>query len=239
MTGRKGLHLVLALTLAQALMVACGGAGGPNGQPSGGSGTIGTSGTSGHGIPGPYELPQGAEPVHLDPADFVTGIDNAYWPMVPGSVWRYTETGEGGVNDVVEDTFDWYAQDVGGNLWYLGEDTTEYRNGKVATTKGSWEAGVDGAQPGIILPANPQVGMAYRQEYLEGQAEDGAEILSTNEKAEVPFGSFDEVLLTKDLTALEPNLVEFKFYAHGVGPILELIVSGGSGRAELVSFSAE
>ena len=151
--------------------------------------------------------------------------------MAPGSRWVYRETDADGaaqqvevtvtgetkeilgipatvVHDLVtedgqtvEDTLDWYAQDASGNLWYLGEDTKEYENGEVVSTEGSWEAGVDGAQPGIILPADPQVGMAYRQEYYAGQAEDAAEILSLDEHVEVPFGTFDDVLETRRLHA--------------------------------------
>ncbi|HYZ19300.1 MAG TPA: hypothetical protein VE615_07130 [Gaiellaceae bacterium] len=211
-------------------------------------------------------LPQGSEPVELDPDDFTTEIDNAYWPMAPGSRWVYREAGvEGGqtrvevtvtkrtktvmgiagrvVHDVVtedgevvEDTLDWYAQDADGNVWYLGEDTKEYENGKVKSTAGSWEAGVDGAQAGVIIPAHPQLGMKYRQEYYEGEAEDQGEVLAVDEKVTVPFGSFDHVLKTKDSTPLEPALVEHKFYARGVGPVLAVTVSGGSDREELVSF---
>ena len=138
--------------------------------------------------------------------------------------------------DVVEDTFDWYAQDDAGNVWYLGEDTTEYDEGK-SSTAGSWEAGVNGAQPGVLLPAEPEVGMAYRQEYSAGEAEDAAAILSLDERVEVPFGSFDHVLMTKDFTPLEPDVLEHKFYAKGVGPVLALALSGGGGREELVRFS--
>jgi hypothetical protein len=211
-------------------------------------------------------LPQESEPVELDPDDFTTEIDNAYWPMAPGSRWVYREAGvEGGqtrvevtvtkrtktvmgiagrvVHDVVtedgevvEDTLDWYAQDADGNVWYLGEDTKEYENGKVKSTAGSWEAGVDGAQAGVIIPAHPQLGMKYRQEYYEGEAEDQGEVLAVDEKVTVPFGSFDHVLKTKDSTPLEPALVEHKFYARGVGPVLAVTVSGGSDREELVSF---
>jgi hypothetical protein len=212
-------------------------------------------------------LPQGSEPVDLDPADFVARIDNPYWPMTPGSTWLYRETGEDGaeqrvevtvtdrtkqilgidatvVHDVVteggelkEDTYDWYAQDTDGNIWYLGEDTKEYEDGKVDSTKGSWEAGVDGAQAGIITPADPKVGMTYRQEYYEGVAEDAGEVLSLDETAEVPYGSFDHTLETKDYTPLEPDVVEHKFYAKGVGPVLTLGVSGGAGREELLRFT--
>ncbi len=137
----------------------------------------------------------------------------------------------------VEVTSDWYAQDGAGNLWYMGESTAEYEKGKVATTAGSWEAGVDGAQPGIAVPANPAPGLSYRQEYYAGQAEDRAQVLSLGEQVEVPFGHFSNAMLTKDLTPLEPRLAEYKLYAPGVGPVLTLDVSGASGREELVSFT--
>jgi hypothetical protein len=209
-------------------------------------------------------LPQGSEPVELDPADFVAGIDNTYWPMEPGTTWVYEETdGKGGtqrvevtvtteskeilgiaatvVHDVVtqdgepvEDTLDWYAQDADGNVWYLGEDTKEYENGKVVSTEGSWEAGVDGAQAGIVVPGSPEVGMAYRQEYYAGEAEDEAAILSVSERIEVPLGSYEGVLMTKDTTPLHPEILEYKFYARGVGPVLVLGVSGGPSKEELV-----
>ncbi|MDP9189035.1 MAG: hypothetical protein M3O25_07275, partial [Actinomycetota bacterium] len=140
-------------------------------------------------------LPQGSEPAELDPAEFSTEIDNPYWPMSPGSKWIYNEADPEGDKKVVvtvtdetkqiangieavvvhdevsqngepiEITDDWYAQDSEGNIWYLGEDTAEYRNGKVDNTSGSFEAGVDGAQAGIAMPADPVPGLAYRQEY--------------------------------------------------------------------------
>jgi len=212
-------------------------------------------------------LPQGSEPVNLDPADFTTQIDNPYWPMTPGSVWVYRETDAEGammrvevtvtsktkriangvearvVHDLVtekghpvENTYDWYAQDSDGNLWYMGEDTKEYENGKVASTAGSWEAGVDGAQPGIALPADPKPGQSYRQEYYAGEAEDNGEIVSLDEQAEVPAGHYQPALMTRDTTPVEPTVLEFKFYARGVGPVLELTASGGSDRDELISY---
>lgn len=206
-------------------------------------------------------LPTGSEPVKLDPADFSSTIDHPYWPMKPGSTWVYREGANRVeitvadrtreimgiearvVHDVVtedgklvEDTLDWYAQDRWGNVWYLGEATTEYEQGKPPSTAGSWEAGVDGAQPGILLPAKPEPGMAYRQEYYEGEAEDRARIISVEQHASVPFGSFDHVVLTEDMTPLEPGLVERKYFAQGVGPVLAVTVAGGSGREELVSF---
>ena len=221
----------------------------------------------GCGGSGKAALPQGGEPVDLDPAEFTSVIDNPWMPFAVGARWLYRETdGEGGqqkvevtvldqtreimgiearvVHDVVtedgelvEDTFDWYAQDADGNVWYLGEDTKEFENGKVATTAGSWEAGVDGAQPGILVPAEPEDGMTYRQEYYAGEAEDAAEVLSLDEKVEVPFGRFDGVLMTKEYTPLEPDVLEHKFYAQGVGTVLALSISGGSDREELVSYT--
>jgi hypothetical protein len=133
----------------------------------------------------------------------------------------------------VEKTFDWFAQDSSGNVWYLGEDTKEYENGHVSSTHGSFEAGVDGAQPGVIMPASPQVGMSYRQEFYAGEAEDEARVLSLDEQAGVPFGHFGDVLMTRETNPLEPRHVEYKFYARGVGPVLELTASGGTDRVVL------
>ncbi len=150
------------------------------------------------------------------------------------------------VRDVVTDiatgeptevTDDWYAQDADGNIWYMGEDTTEYENGKPVSKSGSFEAGVDGAQAGIILPADPQPGMTYRQEYYKGEAEDEGAIVSLDAQAEVPFGHFSPVLMTQDTNPLEPKVLEFKFYAEDVGPVLAVSVSGGSDREELTDYS--
>ncbi len=142
-----------------------------------------------------------------------------------------TEDGE-----PVEKTDDWYAQDADGNIWYLGEDTAEYENGKVASREGSFEHGVDGAQAGVIMPADPEPGLAFRQEYYEGEAEDRAEILSLDEKVQVPAGYYPRALMTKDLVPTEPKVSEHKFYVEGIGPVLALDISGGTGREELVSF---
>lgn len=141
-----------------------------------------------------------------------------------------TENGE-----LIEDTLDWYAQDREGNVWYMGEDTAEFENGRISTRSGSFEAGVDGAEPGIIMPADPRVGMAYRQEYYRGEAEDNGEILGTDEMAEVPYGRFDDAILTRDTITIEPDVLEYKLYARDVGPVLVLGVSGGPGsREELI-----
>lgn len=211
-------------------------------------------------------LPQGSDPVSLDPADFTTEIANPYWPMKPGTRWTFREVDEEGEalkvvvtvtsttreiangimarvvrdtvsseGEVIEDTFDWYAQDAAGNIWYLGEDTAEFEDGKVSSRHGSFEAGIDGALAGIAIPGSPVDGMTYRQEYYEGQAEDNGEVLSTEEMADVPAGHYDDVLLTKDTITLEPDVLEYKLYAPGVGPVLVFGVSGGGGREELVS----
>ena len=228
-------------------------------------------GDSGADKPSPAKapLPQGAEKVKLDPAEFTTEIDNPYWPMSAGSRWVYRETDPDGarqkvvvtvtgktrklangveaavVHDVVtedgvpiEVTDDWYAQDSEGNVWYLGEDTTEYENGKPTSKAGSFEAGVDGAEAGIIMPADPRPGLAYRQEYYKGEAEDRGSVVSVGEQAEVPSGHYKGVLMTRDENPLEPKVLEFKFFAEGVGPVLAIGVSGGSDREELVSYRA-
>lgn len=210
-------------------------------------------------------LPQGDDPVDLDPADFTTEIDNPYFPLVPGTRLTYREIDEEGKKlkvvvivtsetkriangitarvvrdtvtkegEIIEDTFDWYAQDSDGNVWYMGEDTAEFENGKIKTKKGSFEAGVDGALPGIIMPADPQPGLAYREEYYKGEAEDNGEVLSTDELADVPFGHFDNMLLTKETITIEPDVLEYKLWAKGVGVVLVLGISGGGGREELV-----
>jgi hypothetical protein len=195
---------------------------------------------------------------------FTTRIDNPYLPLAPGSRWVYHDvlTGERTVvrvtnetrriangvtgrvvrdtvrkhGHVTEDTSDWYAQDERGNVWYLGEDTREYAHGKVSSTEGSWEAGVQGARGGIAMPAHPRVGRAYRQEYYAGHAEDHARVLSRDDQVEVPAGHYKRALLTKEWTPLEPDVLEYKLYAPGVGVVLESTVSGGAERNELVSF---
>jgi hypothetical protein len=211
------------------------------------------------------DLPTGAEPVNLDPANFSADITNRYWPMKPGTRWTYRSAEAGGppedvvivvtrktkklangitarvVRDtarsksqIIEDTFDWYAQDADGNVWYMGEQTAEFEKGKIVSTAGSWEAGVDGAQPGIMLPAQPQVGQKYRQEYKKGEAEDNGEVLAMNHLVEVKAGSFEDAMVTMDTSAIEPDVVEYKFYGQGTGPLLAVDISGGAAREELV-----
>jgi hypothetical protein len=135
---------------------------------------------------------------------------------------------------IIEDTYDWYAQDKAGNIWYLGEDTAEFSRGKITSREGSFEAGVDSAQPGVIVPADPRPGMRYRQEHYSGHAEDNGEVLSIGEIVQAPTGRYRDALLTKDTTPLEPTVSEYKLYAPGVGPVVTLGTSGGIGREELI-----
>lgn len=200
----------------------------------------------------------------IDPGNFVSVIDNEYFPLTPGTTFIYRGESDGvatreevyvtyetkvilGVTCtvvhaqdfeekvLVEDTFDWYAQDVDGNVWYFGEDTKELdENGNVISTEGSWEAGVDGAEPGIIMEANPQVGDRYHQEFYRGVAEDQAKVLELDASICVRYGCFDNVLVTKEWTRLEPGVVENKYYALGVGFIYGVMVKGGDEFTELV-----
>jgi hypothetical protein len=181
---------------------------------------------------------------HIDPARFTTTIDNEYFPMEPGTTFVYqggaqhsemTVTSDTkkvmGVECIVIDhrewegeklierTYDWFAQDKEGSVWYFGEDTKEYENGEVVSTKGSWEAGVDGAKPGIIMHSDPKVGQFYHQEYYPGEAMDMARVLSLKASVRVPYGSFDEVLETREWTPLQPVFFEKKYYVRGVGPL--------------------
>jgi hypothetical protein len=205
------------------------------------SGCGGSSGQAG----GTGEAAQRDYAPHINPADFTTTIDNKYFPLEPGTIFVYEggaeQRGEMTVTsdtkkimgvecvvvdhkeweagNLIERTFDWYAQDKKGNVWYFGEDTKEYENGKVVSTKGSWEAGVDGAKPGLIMQADPKVGESYYQEYYPGEAMDRAEVLSLNETVTVPYGTFDHVLDTRESTPLQPGFFEHKYYAPGVGPL--------------------
>jgi len=203
----------------------------------------------------------------ISPADFPnpTRIDNRFSPLVPGTVFNYRAT-DGkilestvtfdtkvvmGITTVVvhdleksadgtvsEDTYDWYAQDKDGNVWYFGEDTKAFAAG-IVSTKGSWEAGVDCAQPGYLMKADPRVGDSYRQEYSVGVAEDRADVLSLNEYVTVPFGSFQSCLQTRDVNDLEPGKVEHKHYCAGVGFVsaVDIVMVGTGNREELISIT--
>ncbi len=202
----------------------------------------------------------------FNPLSFVPGVDHPLFPLVPGTTYTYEkDTADGlettevevlhatkvilGVTcvvvrdivtldgDLVEDTLDWFAQDVFGNVWYLGEESKDYENGVLVSTEGSWEAGVDGAVAGIIMLASPIIGIAYRQEFYAGVAEDMGAVEALRETVTVPFGTFTDCLKTRDFTPLEPGVAERKYYARGVGRILETNDDGE--RAELISVATE
>jgi hypothetical protein len=195
----------------------------------------------------------------IDPADFSTTIDNPFLPWVPGTTFVYEGGGEHievtvtadtrmvmGVDTVVvrdtvtvkgkvtEDTADWYAQDRAGNVWYFGEATISFEDDPAGDPAGSWEAGVDGARPGIVMLADPRGGDVYRQEFLKGQAEDLALVRRLDGTIKVRAGSYDGLLVTEEWTPLEPNTVEYKYYARGVGNVAERVVVGGHDLVELV-----
>ena len=200
----------------------------------------------------------------VDPAAFGATVDNPFFPLRPGMRWQYRSSTKDGVETTVvtvtgttrtiagipcvevrdtvrvdgtlkEDTLDWYAQERTGAVWYFGEDTKEYEKGKVTSTEGSWVAGEHGAQPGMVMPAQPEPGDRYRQEYYRGHAEDLAEVLSISESAKVPVGSYDGVVMTKETTPLEPAALERKYYARGIGVVLTVDVGAGGVRDELVA----
>lgn len=207
----------------------------------------------------------GAYSVEIDPANFTSVIDHPYLPKRPGTVWTYEATSDdgeietitvevldeyrivmgvetivvrdtvyGGDGELVEDTFDWFAQDADGNVWYFGEDTTSYDEG-VASDAGAWEAGVDGALPGIVMPAVPAVSeTGYRQEYLAGEAEDMGQIIAVDGSVGVPAGDYDDVIVTRDWTPLEPDVVEEKTYARDVGFVYETKAAGAGPGEEVV-----
>jgi hypothetical protein len=192
-------------------------------------------------------------------------IDNPFLPFIPGTTWTYEgETDEGtetivveataetrvilGVTctvvrdrvylegELIEDTQDWFAQDAHGNVWYFGELSYELEGGEIVSIEGSWEAGVDGARPGIVMPATPEVGQVYRQEFLLAEAEDMGEILGLNASVTVPYGPFSGCRQTRDFSPLSPGSLEHKFYAAGVGLVLEQHPRSGS-RVELISLT--
>ncbi|MCI0597661.1 PepSY domain-containing protein, partial [Candidatus Parcubacteria bacterium] len=201
---------------------------------------------------------------NLDPANFVDGVDNPYYTLVPGTQFVYeakkaegtertvvTVTSENKIvmgitavvardqvflnGELIEDTDDWYAQDREGNVWYLGEITAEYEDGELVTTAGSWEAGVDGAQAGIIMKGNPKVGDSYWQEYYKGEAEDRGEVLAVNETVTVPFGTYSGCVKTLDYTPLDKKALEHKYYCANVGAVVLEVDTEDNERVELIS----
>ena len=199
-----------------------------------------------------------ALPAFAEARTFVRTVDNPWFPLKTGSIWRYRGVKDGkpsrdivrvtGATKVIqgvtttavsdrlfesgrleERTTDWYAQDSRGNVWYFGEDTAELdRHGHVKTREGSWQAGVNGARAGIFMPGNPRPGQTGLQEFLKGHAEDHFKVLKRTKTT----------LLTKEWTPLEPGVIDHKFYRRGVGTVREETVKGGVERNVLVSFRA-
>jgi hypothetical protein len=203
--------------------------------------------------------------VEINPDDFVKTIDNPYFPLEPGTKWVLKgETDQGrevdtirvlektrevmGVTTTVvldivtingelaEKTWDWYAQDSAGNVWYFGENTADYENGKKVGTAGAWEAGVDGALPGIIMAAEPKVTDSFRQEFYKGHALDMFWVVRTDVTKKTPYGRFDNAVHTLEWSPLEPDVIVEKYHARGVGLIAEKALAGGKEIFELVRF---
>jgi hypothetical protein len=206
-----------------------------------------------------------ASPARTRPAQFVSRVDNPWFPLAPGATFVYRGVKDGEpARDIVtvthkttlidgvrclavddrlyvgghlgERTTDWYAQDAMGTVWYFGEATAELdESGRVTSTEGSWRSGVDGAHAGILMPAQPRVGRSFRQEYYKGQAEDHFQVLSTSASVRVPYTSSTHALLTKEWTPLEPDVLDHKLYVRGIGLVKEETIKGGNERAVLIS----
>ncbi|MBF0280229.1 MAG: hypothetical protein HQM13_20690 [SAR324 cluster bacterium] len=200
----------------------------------------------------------------IDPANFVSTIDNPYFTLSAGRSWSYEGSNDDGEperilvevtqdtktiqgismtvvrdrvwedDELVEDTYDWFAQDSEGTVWYFGEAVDNYEDGVLKDHEGAWEAGVNGARAGIAMKANPQVGDVYRQELLPGEAEDMGEVLSTGVSVTIGIGSYQNCIVIKDWTPLEADIEEHKTWCPAVGNVvLEKKVAGESGSIEL------
>jgi hypothetical protein len=245
---------ILALGVASALV-------------GGGSAAVAATAPASPQTPGPIKSGAGPGwPATLSPSDFVARVDNPWFPLKPGSKYRYkglkehthmtdvvkvthrTKTILGVKTTVVHDvvrthgrreevTRDFYAQDRHRNVWYFGEATkTLDRHGNTISTEGSFQAGVHGARPGVLIPGHPKVGQHARQEFLKGQAEDHFKVLDLNARVSVPFVSSHHALRTKEWTPLEPKVLDNKYYVRGIGTVREIAVKGPVERLSLVSF---
>jgi hypothetical protein len=263
----RGAASMLAVALIAAVAIGCGSSGGGSSSPTSPASVSSTSPAAGSA--------SSRAPIHgsyspsIDPADFVSAIDNRYFPLKPGTHFRYQGVAENGktpqtddmvvtdrrkqilgvsctvVSDIVsshgkpiEKTFDWYAQDRAGNVWYMGEDTRELHHGRFVKMSDSWEGGVGGAQPGIIMPGDPRPGDEYRQEYYPGHALDQARVLGSGGPVKVPYGSFKRTLATVETSPkIDPGVSERKYYVAGVGDVWEHTVSGNQEQIRLVRVS--
>jgi hypothetical protein len=212
--------------------------------------------------PGSPDCPRA--PALPAPDQFGGPIDNPYLPLTPGTTLTYKgkvdnkavtdvfavthdikliegvpatvihdQVFQGG--DLVENTFDWFAQDSNGNVWYFGEDTRELDHGTVVSTEGSWEAGVHGARAGIFMPADPAVGDFFKQEDAKNVAEDCTMIVDLDAFVKTPYVTSDNALKTEEFSLLEPGVLDNKYYVRGIGNVAERTVQGGSDTLNLVS----
>ena len=198
------------------------------------------------------------------PNQWASQIDNPYVPLTPGTTLTYRGKVDGKtVTDVfavthatkqiegvtatvihdqvfqgsqlLEDTFDWFAQDANGNVWYFGEDTKELDHGTVISTEGSWQAGVNKANAGIFMPANPAVGDFFKQEDAKNVAEDCTRIVDLGASVATPYVSSNDALKTEEFSLLEPGVLDNKYYVKGIGNVAERTVQGGNDVLNLVS----
>jgi hypothetical protein len=258
---------VIGIIVAGAVLVlaGCGSSTSPTSSPSQGGTTTTPGGVASSASPGGITAAPGWPPVSA--RGFVSTIDNPWFPLRTGTKWvstgikdgratvdHFTVTGQTKVilgvtcsvirdaltqkGKVVEGTWDWYAQDKQGNVWYFGEDTKDYNAaGQVTTTAGTWQAGVNGAAPGIFMPADPQVGQGGYQEYYKGQALDHYKVISLSGSIKVPSGSFTGCLETQETTALEPGVLDHKYYVKGIGQVAEETVKGPKETSFLVNYT--
>ncbi len=208
----------------------------------------------------------GYHPV-IDPAKFSANVTNAWFPLIAGTTFTYrgTKDGKSSRDDFVvlsrtktirgvpcrvvrdrlylngkleERTLDYYTQDQDGNVWYFGEDTAELdSSGKVTSTEGTWRSGRNGAEPGIFMDTHPTVGVGHRQEFYKGHAEDVYKVVSLSAPVTVPYGRFGSALRTQETTALEPGVVDAKYYVRGVGEVEERSMKGPFEENSLVKVS--
>jgi hypothetical protein len=206
-----------------------------------------------------------ATPPLPEKSDFRARVDNPWFPLIAGTTYVYRGVKDGhpsrdvvivthktklidGVPCVVvedrlylsgyleERTTEWYSQDKQGNVWYFGENTAELaKDGHVTSRSGAWQAGVDGAKPGLFMFAHPKVGQAAQQEFYKGQAADHFKVLSLHASASTPYTTSTNAMLTEEWTPLEPGVLDHKLYVRGIGTVLEQTVKGGNERAALVS----
>jgi hypothetical protein len=254
--------LAIALALVASLAAGCG----SSNKSSQSTSQTTTTTSTGPGSATALAPIHGKYAPSIDPANFLATIDNPYFPLKPGTGFHFRgirgttpQTDDAvvthrtvkilgivctAVRDVVsehgrpiERTLDYYAQDKDGNVWYMGEDSYELQNGHFAKASDSWRSGVDGAMPGIIMPAHPQPGDSYRQEYYpQGEAMDEARVIGIRGPVTVPYSTFQKALTTSEFSPLEPQTEE-KYYVAGIGEVREKVVKGHREEFRLVRIS--